>query len=218
MYKFLVLIAVFINLNLFGQIKIDSAAFVINHDDITFYLDKDTSSLMSMHKVTYQEVKKLTGNRSDKWHKEKPNGPYKKDLYLYSGYDLGHLSPSNITSYDDSLNYHSFSFFNQAPQLAGFNRGSWAKLENTVENLILTKKKGATILTGVIYDNLHPEYLNSSRIKIPVMFFKIVYFNKDEIYAWIGSNINGTVSVTTVTIIKTLSRMNGNMVKISVKK
>lgn len=207
-----------INFNLLGQVKIDSAAFTINHGDIIFYLDKDTCALMSMHDVTYREVKKLTGNRSDKWHKEQPNGPYKKEPYLHSGYDLGHLTPSNITSYDDSLNYHSFSYFNQAPQLAGFNRGAWAKLENDVEELILTKKKGATIITGVIYDNLHKEYLSDSRIKIPVMYFKVVVFNKDEVYAWIGSNVNGSISVTSISMIRHIAKMNGNKVKIILKK
>lgn len=217
--RILLSIAVFLtSLSLLGQVKIDSAAFTVAHGDITFYMDKDTCSLMSMHKVTYQEVKKLTGNRSDKWHKEKPDGPYKKEPYQYSGYDLGHLTPSNITSYDDSLNYHSFSFFNQAPQLAGFNRGAWAKLESDVEDLILTKKKGATIITGVIYDNKNKDYLDSSRIKIPVMFFKVVIFGKDDVYAWIGSNINGGVTVSSINMIRHIAKMNGNTVKIVVKK
>jgi DNA/RNA endonuclease G (NUC1) len=220
MYKLLTfVIAAVINLSLFGQVKIDSAAFTIYHGDMTLYMDKDTCSLMSMHKVTYKEVKKLSGKRSDKWHKEKPIGPYKnKEPYQHSGYDLGHLTPSNITSYDDSLNYHSFSFFNQAPQLAGFNRGAWAKLENDVEELILTKKKGATIITGVIYDNKHKEYLDSSRVKIPVMFFKVVVFGKDDVYAWIGSNVNGGVTVSSVSMIRHIAKMNGNTVRIIIEK
>ncbi len=219
MPKFIaLLITVFINLTLFGQVRIDSTVFKISHGDITFYMDKDTCSLMSMHKVTYKEVKKLSGKRSDKWHKEKPYGPYKKDPYLYSGYDLGHLTPSNITSYDDSLNYHSFSYFNQAPQLAGFNRGAWAKLENDVEELILTKKKGAIIITGVIYDNKNKEYLNGSRVKIPIMFFKVVIFNNDEVFAWIGSNINGAISVSNINMIRHIAKMNGNTIRIVLEK
>jgi hypothetical protein len=47
-----------------------------------------------------------------------------------------HLTPSDITSYDKVTNHNSFSLYNQAPQLAGFNRGKWARLENSVYDTI----------------------------------------------------------------------------------
>jgi DNA/RNA endonuclease G (NUC1) len=39
------------------------------------------------------------------------------------------LTPSDITSYSKVVNHNSFSLYNQAPQLAGFNRGKWSRLE-----------------------------------------------------------------------------------------
>ena len=199
-------------------VKIDSTKFTINHGDLTFYLDNDTASFVSVHKVTYKQVIQLDGKRSDKWHKEKPFGPYNREPYQKSGYDLGHLSPSNITSYNDSLNYHSFSFFNQAPQLAGFNRGKWSQLENHVEQLILKKKLDAVIITGVIYDNKKKTYLGKSRIKIPIAYYKVVVFNKRKIYAWVGSNINGTVTKTDIKTILEMAKMNNNKLNIKIIK
>lgn len=204
--------------NTYSQdVLIDSTSFSIKHGPLTFYLDADTASFISVQKITYPDILRLTGIRSDKWHKEKPFGPYKKEYYLHTGYDLGHLTPSNITSYNDSLNYNSFSFFNQAPQLAGFNRGKWANLEGNIELLIIKKQENATIVTGVIYNNIKKEYLDSSRVKIPVYFFKIIFFlESNEIHAWLGSNVNGLLLETTIANIIDIAKQNKNKVYIRI--
>lgn len=199
------------------SVRVDSTRFTINHGDLTFYLDNDTASFVSVHQVTYKEVIQLDGKRSDKWHKEKPFGPYNREAYQKSGYDLGHLTPSNITSYNDTLNYHSFSFFNQAPQLAGFNRGRWSQLENQVEQLILKKKTDAIVITGVIYDNNKKTYLGKSRIKIPIAYYKIVVFNKKKVYAWMGSNINGAITKTDIKTIVKIANQNGNKLNLRIR-
>lgn len=210
MKKTLLLLLTIITLSSYGQIRIDSTSFTIKHGELTFYLDKDTASYVSVQTVTYKEMLKIDGIRSDKWHKEKPFGSYSKNAYVHTGYDLGHLTPSNITSYDDTLNYHSFSFFNQAPQLAGFNRGGWAQLEGKVEKLILDSKKNAIIVTGVLYDSKNIVYLKGSRIKIPFVYYKILYIDGLETKAWIGSNTNGLITETNSKNILDIARKNGN--------
>lgn len=200
------------------KVVIDSATFTIHHKNLTFYLDKDTASYISVQKITYEEILNIDGVRSDKWHKEKPYGPYNKNAYIHTGYDLGHLTPSNITSFDDSLNYHSFSFFNQAPQLAGFNRGKWAQLENKVEDLIKYKKTNATVITGVIYNNYKKQYLGKSRIKIPIAYYKIIAFSDGTIKAWMGSNINGVLTETDIKTILDVARQNKNKISIKIFK
>lgn len=195
----------------FGQkVKIEHTSFTINHGDITFYLDSDTNSLISTHIVTYDELLKIDGNRDDNWHKEYPYGSYKKLPYSNSGYDLGHLTPSNITSYDDSLNYHSFSYFNQAPQLARFNRVNWRMLEGDVLDSIKKYKVNSVIITGVIYNNIKKVYLKSSRIKIPENYFKILILPNIKSYCWIGSNSNGIIKQTTLKEIIKVSKKNKN--------
>ena len=184
---------------------------VIRHGELTFYLDSDTNTFLSVHKIKYTQFLKIDGVRSDKWHSEKYKGIYDKEAYLHSGYDLGHLTPSNITSYDDSLNYHSFSFFNQAPQLAGFNRGKWAQLENNVEDSISKYKTNATIYTGVIYDNKKKTYLNKSKIKIPISYYKILSIeSKKLVYVWIGSNVNGEVISIDIKKLNEILKLNQN--------
>lgn len=214
---FLSLILTFITLFIFAQeVKIDSVAFIIEHDDIILYLDCDTNSFITVHKLEKNDLYYLTGKRYNKWYKEYPYGPYKLKYYVKTGYDLGHLTPSHITSYSDSVNIYSFSLFNQAPQLASFNRGKWSKLEKKVENDLKLINENATIITGVIYNNNNKMYLNGSRIKIPLMYYKIVV-TKTTVNCYIGSNINGDLITTDLKTILEIARKNKNSLDIIIK-
>lgn len=195
------------------HVVIDSTVFSIHHSELSFFLDKDTNSYISVHNIDYKNIIRITGERSDKWHKEKPFGPYNKNIYIRTGYDLGHLTPSNITSYNDSTNYISFSLFNQAPQVAAFNRGKWSKLEAKVVKTLTLDKTSAIIVTGVIYNNNKKIYLNKSRIKIPMAYYKIVVTAKSTT-CWMGSNINGEIITTDLKTILEVARKNGNKLSI----
>lgn len=219
MKKILLVFFLLITIATFAQkVAITGTAFTLQHGELTFYLDKDTNSYVSIQTISYDEILKLTGIRSDKWHKEPPRGPYSKEAYLHTGYDLGHLTPSNITSHNDSLNYTSFSLFNQAPQLAAFNRGKWAQLEGKVEDMIKAKKSQATIITGVLYNNKSKEFLGASRIKIPIVYYKILFFDEKTMHVWVGSNINGLITEATIKIILDLAAANGDELGIQIKK
>jgi DNA/RNA endonuclease G (NUC1) len=182
----------------------------IKHGDMTLYLDSDTNSFVSVLNIKYSKFK-LDSDRDNKWFQDKYKGIYSKQTYLYSGYDLGHLTPSHITSYDDTLNHNSFSLFNQAPQLAAFNRGKWAQLEGSVEDSIFKYKTNVSIITGVIYNNKKKTYLNKSRIKIPISYYKILSIkSKNLTYVWIGSNVNGEVIQIDIKKLNEILKMNQN--------
>lgn len=196
-----------------GNVEADTN-LIINHGDITLYLSNDTSTLASKHTIKYSDFLNLDSDRDDRWFKDTYKGKYSKAPYKYSGYDLGHLTPSHITSYNDTLNHASFSLFNQAPQLASFNRGKWAKLERHVEDSISKYKMDATIITGVIYDINDTTYLSNSRIKIPTSYFKVLIIG-DKIYCWIGSNIHGSVIPITLDELNEIFCINESGIKIT---
>jgi endonuclease G len=118
--------------------------------------------------VVYSNFLKLDNERDNRWFQDTYKGKYYKDAYLKTGYDIGHLTPSHITSYDNELNHKSFSLFNAAPQLAAFNRGKWAQMEAGVEDSIAKYKKDAVIITGVIYDGKKKVFMGKSKIPIPM--------------------------------------------------
>ena len=191
--KFLFLIInILLTQFLFSQNIKSNKKLIIKHGDITLYLNKDTCTQLSKHVLSYSNFLKLDKDRDDNWFEDTYKGKYKKKYYNKSGYDIGHLTPSHITSYDDSVNHISFSLFNSAPQKPSFNRGSWKSLESSVEDSIKKYKKDVIIITGVIYDNNNPKVLPNSKIPIPIYFFKILYIDNKK-YVWLGSNKDGSV-------------------------
>lgn len=186
------LMILLLTITTYAQTLTTNSRLKIKHGDITLYLTKDTCSLVSKHKISYLEFLKLDKDRDDRWFRDTYKGKYYKEPYIRSGYDLGHLTPSHITSYDNVLNHNAFSLFNQAPQLSGFNRGNWLKLERIIEQTISKYQKDAIIFTGVIYGP-NRSYLNNSRIPIPIYFYKVLFIGGKS-YAWVGSNTNGLVA------------------------
>jgi DNA/RNA endonuclease G (NUC1) len=189
----------FLSLNGLAQTQvITNNKLIITHGDMTLYLSDDTSTMVSKHILSYSNFKKLGKYpRDNHWFQDTYKGKYIKSAYVHTGYDLGHLTPSSITSYDSMQNHNSFSLFNQAPQLANFNEHPWEQLEMHVEDSIAKYKSDAVIITGVIYDYSTKEYLSKSRIKIPVAYYKILTL-KTITYAWIGSNNNGMITPVTI--------------------
>jgi len=180
----LLLLMTILSTTLMSQIVATKNKLILNHGDMILYLSNDTLPMVSRHSVVFSKFK-LDTERDNNWFQDK----YKKmdkGAYKGTGYDLGHLTPSHITSYDDTLNHRSFSLYNQAPQLAKFNRGNWKSLESSVEDSILKYKANSTIITGVIYDATCKP-LPNSRITIPSSYFKVLYIGK-KVYCWIGSN------------------------------
>jgi DNA/RNA endonuclease G (NUC1) len=206
-------IILFISLNIFSQTIITNNDLIINHGDIILYLTDDSLSMISKHVLSYDNFLKLDDERDNRWFQDTIKSKYKKKVYLHSGYDLGHLTPSHITSYDNGLNHKSFSYLNQAPQLASFNRGKWARLERSVEDSITKYKTNSIIITGVVYNEKKPNYLKNSKIKIPLYYYKILYIN-NLTYCWIGSNVDGWVKSVTIKYLNGLFKSNGMEIKI----
>jgi DNA/RNA endonuclease G (NUC1) len=214
MAKMFLLLVLFISMNSYTQTVTTNNKLIISYGDITLYLTKDTCAMVSKHTISYGNFLKLDKERDNRWFQDTYKGKYKKDLYLHTGYDLGHLTPSHITSYDNVLNHESFSLFNQAPQLAAFNRGKWAQLEGSVEDSIYKYKRDTVIITGVIYEGQKKQYLPKSKIPIPISYFKILYIDKRR-YCWIGSNVNGEIIPITIKDLNELFQINKMNLKIN---
>jgi DNA/RNA endonuclease G (NUC1) len=200
------------HITIFSQ-TISNTNLKINHGDIILYLTNDSLSMVSKHTISYSNFLKLDKDRDNKWFQDSIKSKYNRTIYSKSGYDLGHLTPSHITSYDDELNHKSFSFLNQAPQLANFNRGKWSRLEGSVEDSISKYKTNTIIITGVIYNEKKPTYLNNSKIKIPTHYYKILYINK-LVYCWLGSNIDSGIKPITIKDLNNLFKLNGMKTKV----
>ena len=213
MKKIFLILALFMIMGSYSQTVTTDNKLIINHGDITLYLTKDTCTYVSKHILSYSNFLKIKGGRDNKWYQDTYKGKYKKEAFAHSGYDLGHLTPSHITTYDTIVNHNTFSMFNEGPQLSYFNEHPWEQLEMSVEKIIGDTKKDVVIITGVIYDPNNKKYLKGSRIPIPEFYYKILFINGTT-QAWIGNNTTSIITPTTLTALNQLFITNKMDLKI----
>ncbi len=99
------------------------------------------------------------------------------DDYYASGYDKGHLMPAGDNKSDELSMHDSFLMSNVSPQIPGFNRGIWKKLEEQVRDWAC-EYDSLHIITGAV---LTPELtrLGKSKVAIPDYYYKsILLYNK----------------------------------------
>lgn len=166
------IIFLLISFSSYCQDIIVDSGLILKHNEMILYLTSDSCSLVSKLNLKYSDFKNITGNRDNNWFSDFGISRYHRKFYYKSGYDIGHLTPSNIVSYNQKINKSSFSFYNSAPQKPSFNRGSWLKLEKTVEDSVRKYKIDVIIISGVIYNNNSVNYIKGSRIPIPIYFLR----------------------------------------------
>lgn len=98
--------------------------------------------------------------------------------YLKSGYDRGHLVPSNDMCFSLQSMTESFYFSNVSPQVPNFNRGVWQTLEEQASTWV-SEKDSLFIITGPIFLNVQG-YIGQNQIAVPGYFYKIIYSSKNK--------------------------------------
>ena len=100
--------------------------------------------------------------------------------YEGTGYDRGHLAPAGDMKWSYEAMSESFYMSNMSPQVPGFNRGVWMKLESTVRNWAIDNGE-INIVTGPV---LTEEYrtIGSNQVSIPKYYYKVIlYYSELEI-------------------------------------
>jgi endonuclease G len=161
----------------------------------------------SKHKNPEWVIYNMTGNAADAHAAERssnfkpdPKLPDRTDLssdYVKTGYDKGHLLPAEDLNFSEQAMETSFFMSNISPQLPGFNRGIWKKLENNVRKWA-TENEKLIVITGPVlskeFDSLTT--FIGHNIEVPKQFFKIVLdYSEPEIkaIAFIMSNEKSTL-------------------------
>jgi endonuclease G, mitochondrial len=92
--------------------------------------------------------------------------------YQGSGYDRGHLAPSADMCYSYQTMVESFYLTNITPQVPGFNRGIWKKLEDQVRQWAVDERI-VYVVTGPVLRNGLPT-IGINNVPIPEYFYKVV--------------------------------------------
>lgn len=118
--------------------------------------------------------------------------------YYRSGFDRGHLAPAADMSFSELAMEESFLYSNISPQLPGFNRGIWKRLEEEVRSEALSSDS-IYVFTGPVF-SISGESIGANRVTIPTGFYKIVIgFNRKDIRVkcWLiphHENLDQTIS------------------------
>ena len=92
-----------------------------------------------------------------------------------SGYDMGHMVSSADMSWDALVMRETFIMTNIAPQLPGFNRGIWRRLEDQTRAWAQERKHPLLVYTGPIYSGEHTVAIERDKIiLIPDEYFKVI--------------------------------------------
>lgn len=90
--------------------------------------------------------------------------------YAGSGYDRGHLAPAADMSWSTTAMKESFYYSNMSPQVPGFNRGIWKKLEEQVRIWAETYDT-LFVVTGPILESGLPT-IGSNKVSVPKAYYK----------------------------------------------
>lgn len=93
--------------------------------------------------------------------------------YKKSGYDRGHLCAAADMKINEKAMSETFFMSNMSPQIPGFNRGEWKKLEAKVRDWAI-KEDSIVIVTGpVFYDNI--TRIGENQVTVPGYYYKVIY-------------------------------------------
>jgi endonuclease G len=94
--------------------------------------------------------------------------------YTKTGYDRGHLAPAGDMKFSAQAMSESFYMSNVSPQLPGFNRGIWKKLEEQFRSWAPSSHP-VFIATGpVLTDPITANIGQTCSISVPQRFYKVM--------------------------------------------
>jgi endonuclease G len=151
-----------------NQVLIDKGSYVISYNPsnkmpnwVSWQLDKKFVSVGAQRGNDF---------RGDKDLPKDLNRVTPKD-YLHSGYDMGHLIPSEDRSRTTKQNEGTFLMTNMTPQRPDLNRGPWRYLEDYTRKIATEKGKDVQVIAGGVM----PDRMKTigSGVAVPTAFFKI---------------------------------------------
>ena len=92
--------------------------------------------------------------------------------YSNSGFDRGHLAPAADMKWNKVVMSESFYMSNMSPQVPGFNRGIWKKLEEQVRNWAIENEK-LLITTGPIITKGY-KTIGKNKVAVPSHYYKVI--------------------------------------------
>lgn len=132
-------------------------------------------------------------SRSDNfWQDQDIDGCTKHSDYTRSGYDRGHMCPAADQKWSEKAMTDCFVMANMCPQLHELNAGAWETLESK-ERVWAKRDSAIMIIAGPIYTEDDNNYFESSKVRVPGAFFKVLlapYLDEPRGIAFVYPHMN----------------------------
>ncbi len=148
--------------------------------------------------VGYELTKEKTGGpyeRTDRFLEdpEVSTGSAKNADYSGSGFDRGHLAPAADMAWSEESMKASFYFSNMSPQLPGFNRGVWKRLEELVRDWAKSHEH-IYVVTGPVLTTPELPTIGENAVAVPRYYYKVIIDYTEPEWRGIGFVIENTSS------------------------
>jgi endonuclease G len=176
---------------------------IISHTGYSFvYSEEHEQAKWIAYELTKEETNNLF-ERTDKFLVDPmvSTGTAQNSDYLKSGYDKGHLAPAADMGWSALTMKESFYFSNMSPQLPGFNRGVWKRLEELMRSWAIDNK-AIYIVTGPLLSQGLPT-IGSNGVSIPNYYYKVILdYTQPEIHAigFVLPNASSSASLNTFAV------------------
>lgn len=157
---------------------------IISHAGYSFvYSEEHEQAIWIAYELTKEETNSLF-ERTDKFLVDPlvSTSTAENSDYANSGYDKGHLAPAADMGWSAVTMKESFYFSNMSPQLPGFNRGVWKRLEEMMRSWAIDNS-AIYIVTGPVLTSGLPT-IGGNRVSIPNYYYKVILdYTQPEIKA-----------------------------------
>ena len=176
---------------------------IISHTGYSFvYSEEHEQAKWIAYELTKEETNSLF-ERTDKFLVDPlvSTGTAENSDYAKSGYDKGHLAPAADMGWSALTMKESFYFSNMSPQLPGFNRGVWKRLEELMRSWAIDNK-AIYIVTGPLLSKGLPA-IGSNGVSIPNYYYKVILdYTQPDIHAigFVLPNASSSASLSTFAV------------------
>jgi endonuclease G len=176
---------------------------IISHSGYSFvYSEEHEQAKWIAYELTKEETNSLF-ERTDKFLVDPfvTTGTAENSDYAKSGYDKGHLAPAADMGWSAITMKESFYLSNMSPQLPGFNREVWKRLEEMMRSWAIDNS-AIYIVTGPILTPGLPT-IGGNRVSIPNYYYKVVLdYTQPEIHAtgFVLPNASSSASLSTFAV------------------
>lgn len=133
--------------------------------------------------------------------------------YKSSGFDRGHLAPAGDMGFSPVTMKESFYYSNMSPQVPGFNRGIWKKLETEVREWAELYGSCLVITGPILKDSVAFKTIGPNDVSVPNAYYKVIVnpnLSTPEAIAFILNNESSSSPLSSfVVTIDELERISG---------